>query len=715
VSSPANDATRGSAPGEPREKTLKIDVVELEKITRAAPKQKSRLKDTGKNAAASTAAKAGKTGDSNHLGKPEQLSGKERGTVYSTDGSCKAGDELAENELSDDEFSEDELTEDELDEDELAEDEDFEHFIEYEEVEYNVDEVPPDTIIDSKFKIISLLGVGSLSVVYLAEHLYLQKSVALKIFKPVETDENARFARIQQEAITLANISHPNIVGVTDLGITGTTPYIVQEFVKGMDLQELLKQEGCFSENRCIRLFSQLCEGIAFLHDCGIVHRDIKPANVIVSRGEDGSESAKLIDLGIAKQDNPGGALHTFTTSGSIFGSPFYMSPEQCQGAKIDKRSDIYSLGCLMYEVLTGAPPFRGATMLLTLEKHIKEPAEPLSNRRKAAPVSHSLEMIVMKCLEKYPDNRFQSSSEVSQALKKLDRGFSHGKTVKVLIAAGLAVCLIPLAWTLFAPQQNVPLKTKNITAPFADKHVAAVLGTLEAASLFDGFTSNKESVTAYEEALTEAERQKAPAHVQLNIAQRLARLYGLDRNRPNGEHKLEGLFVRVKPSITAVELSNKAGSLLKSEPTGSAALIYYYLANNSLEERNYDLALTRYYHALNLAAKAPRELRLVQKINTNLAQLKLETGKIAEGTGLLESTLKEAVQELGQDDPSVIALRDKLIQTYAQQGKAAQVEQHARFVRSFLARHRGPRAIHMLEENIKQLMDAAAQLPPSF
>jgi serine/threonine-protein kinase len=129
----------------------------------------------------------------------------------------------------------------------------------------------------------------------------------LKIFKPVESDENAKFfARIQQEAITLANISHPNIVAVTDLGITGATPYIVQEFVEGLDLQELLRREGSFSESRCIKLSSQLCDGIAFLHGCGIVHRDIKPANVIVSKTEKGIETAKLIDLGIAgiaKQD----------------------------------------------------------------------------------------------------------------------------------------------------------------------------------------------------------------------------------------------------------------------------------------------------------------------------------------------------------------------------------------------------------------------------
>lgn len=568
------------------------------------------------------------------------------------------------------------------------EDDGIENFSEYEEVEYDVDEVPPDTIIDSKFKIISLLGLGSLSVVYLAEHLYLQKAVALKIFKPVETDENARFARIQQEAITLANISHPNIVSVTDLGITGTTPYIVQEFVRGMDLEELLRQEGCFSENRCIRLFSQLCDGIAFLHDCGIVHRDIKPANVIVSKAEDGTESAKLIDLGIAKQDNPGGALHTFTTSGSIFGSPFYMSPEQCQGGSIDRRSDIYSLGCLMYEVLTSAPPFRGATMLATLEKHVKEPAEPINNRRKAAPVSHSLEMIVMKCLAKDPDGRYQTTVEVSNALKRLDRGLFHTSTVKLLIAAGLLSCLIPIAWMLFAPQQNVPSKTKVTAAPFADKHVAAVMNKLESAHAFDGMTSNEDSITAYEEALTEAERQKAPVYVQLDIAQRLARLYGLDRDRESGEHKLEGLWLRVKNSVATVELSNKPGSLLKSEPAGSAAIICYYMAMNSQAQRDYNEATSRFYKALNLASKAPKEMGLVLKINRKLAQLRIDTGKIAEGTGLLESTLKEAIAELGQDDPLVIGLRDDLIRTYSKQGKSVQVEEHSRYVGEYLARH---------------------------
>lgn len=662
----------------PKEKTLKLDVLELEKITRAVPRQKA-VKNPNhpadpKGAAEAEIAVDGKdTGDAGESiaklseSSSEQLP-EDSDTIYDTNDIqlTESGRQLS-----------------------LAEDgDDIEHFIEYEEVEYDVDEVPPDTIIDSKFKIISLLGVGSLSVVYLAEHLYLQKTVALKIFKPVETDENARFARIQQEAITLANISHPNIVAVTDLGITGTTPYIVQEFVRGMDLQELLRQQGCFSENRCVRLFSQLCDGIAFLHDCGIVHRDIKPANVIVSQAEDGTESAKLIDLGIAKQDNPGGAMHTFTTSGSIFGSPFYMSPEQCKGGKIDRRSDIYSLGCLMYEVLTGAPPFRGATMLLTLEKHIKETAEPVNNRRKAAPISHGLDMIVMRCLAKDPDDRYQTTVEVSEALKRLERGFFHSSTVKLLIAVGLLSCLIPIAWMLFAPQQNVPSKTKGTAAPFADKHVAAVMNKLESAHSFDGIASDKESIAAYEEALTEAERQKAPIFVQLDIAARLAQLYGLDRDRASGEHKLEGLWLRVKTSVSTVEMSNKPGSLLKAEPTGSAAIICYYMGMNSMAARNYNVATSRFYQALNLASKAPKEMGLVLKINRKLAQLRIDTGKIAEGTWLLESTLKEAIQELGQDDPLVIGLRDDLIRTYRRQGKTAQVEEHSEYVRSYITRH---------------------------
>lgn len=277
-----------------------------------------------------------------------------------------------------------------------------------------------EQIIDSKFRVLGELGSGGDSTVYLAEHLFLRKQVSLKVFRAIDSDLN-RFARVQREAILLARLRHPNLVEVIDLGlIESSKPYIVQEYIEGKDLLEYLRSRGHLDQQTAVKLFCEIAEAIKYLHDNNIIHRDIKPSNVIVTNTRDGGTTAKLIDLGIAKPENPGGAVSFATASGKVFGSPLYMSPEQCSGDKVDFKADIYSFGCLMFETLTGSPPFRGETMLVTLDKHVNELPPLVNTRRQGAdPITAELEAIVAKCLMKSPQARPNSMADVLQVLKK--------------------------------------------------------------------------------------------------------------------------------------------------------------------------------------------------------------------------------------------------------------------------------------------------------
>ncbi len=276
------------------------------------------------------------------------------------------------------------------------------------------------TVFADKYEILSLLGEGGMSRVYKARHKFMKRIVAIKILHESATRDPAAKARFQQEAEASSALSHRNVVGVYDFGFTHNgQAYFVMDCLEGKSLAELLEDKVRLPVAQGIDYFLQACEGLEDAHGEGIVHRDIKPSNLVISQQKDGSDLVKLVDFGIAKvmKITEGEKPQQLTQAGEIFGTPAYMSPEQCNGGKVDERSDIYSFGCLMYEALAGEPPLVGDTFINTVVKHISEKPKPFAEKTNNLNVPPHIEAVILKCLEKNPEDRYQSVKELKLAL----------------------------------------------------------------------------------------------------------------------------------------------------------------------------------------------------------------------------------------------------------------------------------------------------------
>lgn len=280
-------------------------------------------------------------------------------------------------------------------------------------------------ILGGRYRVISLLGQGGMGVVYKVEQIFLGKEMALKT---IEKSEQSDFTlrRFQTEARAVFKVNHPNIIDVHDFGLLDDgTPFMAMEVVVGKTLGEILESR-VLSSDEAISLFIQVCFGLAHAHESGVIHRDIKPNNIMVIDGLPwGTEgSVKVLDFGIAKlTQHDGGEIQALTRTGEIFGSPFYMSPEQCLGGKIDHRSDVYSLGCVIYESLTGAPPFAGDSALNTMMMHHSAPIPSVRASAHGKNCPEELDAIIQRMLAKNPDERYQHLGHAAHDLAALKRG----------------------------------------------------------------------------------------------------------------------------------------------------------------------------------------------------------------------------------------------------------------------------------------------------
>src|SRR5215216_4818094 len=275
-------------------------------------------------------------------------------------------------------------------------------------------------ILDGRYRLGSLLGVGGMARVYLASDWVLERQVAVKVLSPPFAQDPVFVERFRREARAAARVSHPNIVAVFDSGSDAGQHYLVMEYVAGQSLAELLARQGRLVPRRAAELAIQVCGALAAAHAQGLVHRDVKPANVLV--GDDGQ--VKVTDFGIVKA----AAATTLTGTGTVLGTAAYLSPEQAQGHPVDARSDLYSLGCVLYELLCGSPPFgswadRSAVAIAT--RHVSEPPEPPSLRNPQ--VDPALDQVVLTALAKEPARRYQSADERHQALQSSLTGDATG------------------------------------------------------------------------------------------------------------------------------------------------------------------------------------------------------------------------------------------------------------------------------------------------
>ncbi|HEY9787524.1 MAG TPA: protein kinase [Candidatus Obscuribacterales bacterium] len=269
----------------------------------------------------------------------------------------------------------------------------------------------PGTLIAGHYEIIATLGEGTTGTVYKARHLLLDSVRAIKLIHPVFSNNDKVLRRFQQEAKAAAPLEHPNIVRVYEFGIEEKLqqPYLVMDYVEGKPLNTILENEGPLDAMRASALIGQVCDGIAHAHSMGVIHRDIKPGNIILTD----DSKAKIVDFGIAKLTTPEEGQN-LTQTGEVFGTPLYMSPEQCLGRKVDARSDIYSLGCVLYECLTGKPPFQGASALETIMMHVNQDQLPDFRGER---VPSYLEDAVHRAMEVNPERRFESMSEMKAAV----------------------------------------------------------------------------------------------------------------------------------------------------------------------------------------------------------------------------------------------------------------------------------------------------------
>jgi serine/threonine protein kinase len=272
-------------------------------------------------------------------------------------------------------------------------------------------------VLDNQYEILSLIGEGGMSVVYKARHNMLRKIVAIKTMLPSLMVHPFAMQRFQQEAQAASNIVHTNVITIYNFGITPEgQPYLVMDYLEGASLSEIIAQHKTLTVQRATNIFLQVTNALAHAHKKGVIHRDLKPSNIILIEQGEKKDVVQIVDFGIAKMlTQDGQEALNLTQTGEVFGSPLYMSPEQCKGEKLDHRADIYSLGCLMYETLVGHPPLQGDNTLEVLYKHINEVPRPMSS--KSHPIPPKLETIVFKALAKSPASRYQTMDDLENDL----------------------------------------------------------------------------------------------------------------------------------------------------------------------------------------------------------------------------------------------------------------------------------------------------------
>lgn len=274
------------------------------------------------------------------------------------------------------------------------------------------------------YQILFLRGQGGMGSVFKILDQRDGKHYAMKVMRTDLATDQAYVKRFEREAKAASQLYHPSLVTVHDYGYATTgAPYAVMDYVEGESLSEVLNTEICLDPKRALALFKHLADAIAYAHSKGIVHRDLKPSNILISEA-DGVEIPKVVDFGIAKLmpvfDR---TTQQLTQTGDIFGSPLYMSPEQCRGDDVDYRCDVYSLGCVMFETLTGKPPFVGDNPVKTILKHLQERPENLAVALRPLNLPKGCEKAIVHCLEKDPHNRYQFLEELSKDIDFIQRG----------------------------------------------------------------------------------------------------------------------------------------------------------------------------------------------------------------------------------------------------------------------------------------------------
>ncbi|MBI1271158.1 protein kinase [bacterium] len=318
-----------------------------------------------------------------------------------------------------------------------------------------------------RYEVLDKIARGGMGAVYQARDKENGMTVAVKIMAQDLLQESAARKRFEQEAAHLSSLDHPYIVSVYNSGTTTQgAPYLVMELGKGKTLDEILKERGSLTPEKTVNLFMEILSGLEYAHKNGILHRDLKPSNIIVENIDEAYPSVKILDFGIMKLlDEDGSKTAAITATSAMVGTPAYMSPEQCLGEEVSQQSDIYSIGCMIFEALTGKPPFEAANAVALAMKHQSKKPPSLGGKLKKDPTARQLEAVIRSCLEKVPAFRYRDSRDLIEDLDNI----SSGKKIKprkqigdprpykgqLLIAVTLVNYFFTVNTLLFAPDVN--------------------------------------------------------------------------------------------------------------------------------------------------------------------------------------------------------------------------------------------------------------------
>ena len=294
------------------------------------------------------------------------------------------------------------------------------------------------TLLLDRYLLVRKLGEGGMGTVYLAEHVTIKKRCAIKILNPEYAHKEDLVNRFLQEARAASMIAHENVVEITDFGAAPNgSVFFVMEMLNGEDLGETIKREAPLPWSRVAPMALQICRALAAAHANGIVHRDMKPENCFRIERHHNPDFIKVLDFGIAKvtSEDPDGTGSRLTSTGMIFGTPTYMSPEQAQGQRVDHRSDIYAVGVILYELITGRPPFYADNFMGILTKHMFDAPHAPSEVAPMAGISPEVEALVLKALQKDRELRYQSMTEFIAAIQAIGTGAAPVAVVAEAIA----------------------------------------------------------------------------------------------------------------------------------------------------------------------------------------------------------------------------------------------------------------------------------------
>ena len=483
-------------------------------------------------------------------------------------------------------------------------------------------------LINGIYRPIRDLGQGGKGKVILAEHVLLESPVALKLLHQSFSQDPRELERLRKEASICASLSHENLVRVRDFGTTDDgAAFIVMDYAEGQSLKQILNSRTTRDNSELLDILCQVTRGLAYLHANNITHRDVKPENILV--GSDGA--VRLIDFGIAKPEYQDGAVQALTQTGELLGSPYYMSPEQCKGGgKVDNRSDLYGLGCVIFEIVKGKPPLRGQTILKTLDMHIND--APSREGADANDIDGALLRIALKCLEKLPENRYQSASELQSAIEGLKSRYgaaAHERTLKIALTTAVICIVIAFGASGYflgkASEQNiVALQAEPERAVTRSYYATNLATSLTALNAFGA------SNDVFEKSLSSPDLSDA---VACNVAVQYCQSLMVSAQDRWQEEILE-VYKRLEPRVDRLSTADKA--MYKDVGIGAAPLLYNYAAEASFDKTNLAPALALANKGINLVKRYP-------KSKWTLAELRFTRGLILD----MQDKPDEAIDDL--------------------------------------------------------------------